>query len=133
MRRWKRTLSFLFAVLFGLGGVFALLYLIAWLVIGRDSGHAPAILEGQTIVTRGRPMPDPEWTATLRRHFPVGTDEAELALELREQGFRIDRRGKLAVYEWQEPLCRMTLMVHWTAGPDRRVRDVTGGSAGMCL
>jgi len=119
-------------VLLGLGGVLALLYLIAWLAIGRGAGHPPAILGDQQVRMVGRPVDDPAWTATLQRNFPRGVGEAHLVSVLQAQGFRIDRGKRIAVYAWQEPFCRITLMVNWTAA-DRRIETVKGGSAGMCL
>ena len=120
-------------VLLGLGGVLALLYLVAWLAIGQGTGHPPAILDGQTIEARGRPMADPEWTATLKRHFPTGTNEARLIAALQGQRFWIDPHKRIAVYAWREPFCRVTVMVDWKAGTDGRITELAGASAGMCL
>jgi len=120
-------------VLLGLGGVLALLYLIAWVAIGRSTGEPPAILGEQRIEARGRPVPDAKWTATLRRRFPPGTDEAGMTTVLRRQGFWVDPRGRIAVYAWQEPFCRMTVMAGWKAAADGRITGIEGASAGMCL
>ena len=120
-------------MLLALGAVFALLYLIAWWAIGRGTGHPPALLEGQKIELRGRPMADARWTATLRRRFPLGSSESRLLSVLREQGFWIDRQQKIAAYSWQEPFCRVSVMVDWKAGTDKRIASIGGGSAGMCL
>ena len=133
MKRWKRTGRFLLGVLLALGAVFALLYLIAWWVIGRGVGHPPALLQGQQIELRGRPMADSQWTATLRRRFPPGSSETRLVSVLREEGFWMDRHQQIAAYSWQEPLCRVSVMVDWKAGPDKRITSIAGASAGMCL
>jgi hypothetical protein len=113
--------------------VFALLYLIAWWAIGRGTGHPPALLEGQQIEMRGHPMSDTQWTATLRRRFPPGSSETRLLSVLHGQGFWIDRQQRIAAYSWQEPLCRISVMVDWKTGPDKRITSIDGASAGMCL
>lgn len=96
-------------------------------------GHPPSIAQDVHFVMKGMPVADPEWTATLKRQFPIGTSEAKVVSVLKGQGFLIDQRDRVAHYEWSEAVCRVIIEAQWTTGPDERITSIEGTSAGMCL
>ena len=96
-------------------------------------GHPPPIAQAIDFATNGRRVPDAEWTATLRGHFPSGTSETNVVTTLRAQGFLIDQRKHVAHNEWSEPFCRVIIEAQWTTNSDQRIAHIEGDSEAMCL
>jgi hypothetical protein len=101
--------------------------------------NPPAIADGNfsepptTLMRESSDTPQSvQWTASLKYHFPVGSDEGGLVATLRQQGFEIDGQQHTAFYSWGG-MCRSTLVAKWTVNVQRQIASVSGTFEYGCI
>jgi hypothetical protein len=95
--------------------------------------HPPTIAGNVRLNWPNNGGSEPNWTAILRRKFPVGSDEATLEAVLNDQGFKIDRLTKSADYEWGGLPCTYHLRAVWKTSEVRKISWVNGTFFPACL
>lgn len=120
-----------FRVLRLLVGAVLLLALVFAAYVGVIAWQDGAFKPPPAIASERTDDPKEAFTPTLRRMFPVGTDEARLLRFLRERGFEIT--GASAQYDWKAwPVCLYYLQVKWTTDESKRITSLDSEAENAC-